>query len=644
MALLNKIDVSLLPPILPTFLEPSIITDELFIYFEIPSTILSLVPEPISRYQCEVSIREQESNQSVLATEQLIKSIQFNNQTNRYYVKVEESELKEKKTGSSARGFLRNRYYKVQLRFCEENYSMEKLFSEWSSVALFKCIDKPVIVFNEPSYQYNILGFNFIDIYGQLFFYDEAGQPINSNETLKSYKFSLKDGTGKVVEQSNTLFSENFANDFRYSFKTRIDNTTSQSYVIILNYETSSGYKGLYEQNFEVKNIEEAYCSVKFKAKVNNTAAAIQFQVDDLEASSDFFEEGNRINFTIKRSSILTRFTVWEDINQYSFIYYQDMMPSLIPYKWTDLTVENGVWYQYVLQVTVIKNGRQYSQIFDCQKDEEDMGYTLPDIQGYFFMVDFQELFLVDNNHQLKIKFNPKITSYSKKTTETVVDTIGGQYPFIRRNGTVNYKTLSISGLISIAAEDYQEAFLSSVEVIQDSRFNEEEPDAIFQGLDLSFYNRENRYKDYTQLYNLYNINNNINQDVFLETEYREKVLDFLTNSSFKLLKTPNNRNLLVKLMDVRLEPEDTLGGFLYSFSATAYQVDSTSIVNCDKYNIQPIEQTKNKISYALFVESYDNLTEVSLLEPMSYNETENETFLVLNPVIEQIDEEDDNE
>jgi hypothetical protein len=42
------------------------------------------------------------------------------------------------------------------------------------------------------------------------------------------------------------------------------------------------------------------------------------------------------------------------------------------------------------------------------------------------------------------------------------MDTIGGKYPFIFRNGNVYYKEFSISGLISLIA-DPNEKFLSGI-------------------------------------------------------------------------------------------------------------------------------------------------------------------------------------
>jgi hypothetical protein len=62
---------------------------------------------------------------------------------------------------------------------------------------------------------------------------------------------------------------------------------------------------------------------------------------------------------------------------------------------------------------------------------------------------DFEYAFLYDGERQLKIKFNPKVTSLKIDVLETKTNTIGSKYPFIFRNGQVYYKEFSISGLIS---------------------------------------------------------------------------------------------------------------------------------------------------------------------------------------------------
>ena len=59
----------------------------------------------------------------------------------------------------------------------------------------------------------------------------------------------------------------------------------------------------------------------------------------------------------------------------------------------------------------------------------------------------------------MKIRYNPKISSFKETVLETKADTIGGKYPFVFRNGNVQYKEFPISGLLSLQS-DPDEKFL----------------------------------------------------------------------------------------------------------------------------------------------------------------------------------------
>jgi len=61
----------------------------------------------------------------------------------------------------------------------------------------------------------------------------------------------------------------------------------------------------------------------------------------------------------------------------------------------------------------------------------------------------FEDIFLVSDNIQLRLQFNPSITSFKYNTTESQQVTLGGKFPYIRRNGNNYYRTFSIGGLIS---------------------------------------------------------------------------------------------------------------------------------------------------------------------------------------------------
>ena len=98
-------------------------------------------------------------------------------------------------------------------------------------------------------------------------------------------------------------------------------------------------------------------------------------------------------------------------------------------------------------------------------------------------MCVFDHIFLTGEDKQLKIEFNPSISSFKRVLTESRVDTIGSQYPYIKRNGYVNYAQFPLGGLIASAMDE----------------------DGIFT-------TKAQEYNDAIDYYEQYNEDNNINQ------------------------------------------------------------------------------------------------------------------------------------
>ena len=71
-----------------------------------------------------------------------------------------------------------------------------------------------------------------------------------------------------------------------------------------------------------------------------------------------------------------------------------------------------------------------------------------------------------------------------------------------------------------------------------------------------------------------------------MEREFRNEVLNFLHKDTIKLFRSLPEGNMLVKLMDIQLTPNETLGRLIYSFSCTAYEVAEATLENMEKYNI----------------------------------------------------------
>ena len=174
-------------------------------------------------------------------------------------------------------------------------------------------------------------------------------------------------------------------------------------------------------------------------------------------------------------------------------------------------------------------------------------------------------MFIYDGEKQLKLAYNPKVSSYKTNLLETKTNTIGGKYPFIFRNGDVNYKEFQISGLLSANLD-------------QDNQFINEEP-------------TEEPVRERTAAVGLPDSWTNSRTDLTADNIYRErqfktKVYDWLTNGEAKLLRTPTEGNFLVRFINVSMTPNDQLSRMLHTINMTAVEIDECTYENMIKYGL----------------------------------------------------------
>jgi hypothetical protein len=175
-------------------------------------------------------------------------------------------------------------------------------------------------------------------------------------------------------------------------------------------------------------------------------------------------------------------------------------------------------------------------------------------------LADFEDMFLSDSEHQLKIKFNPKVTSFKTTVLENKLDTLGGQYPFIFRNGRTSYKEFPISGLISYWM-DNEEMFMSCEELHLNAQ-------------------TEQRHTTDTSTFvdkHTYTINLTSN-NFFSEREFKLRVMDWLNNGKPKLFRSAAEGNYIVQLLNVSLSPDEKLGRMLHTFNSQAYEITTNTL------------------------------------------------------------------
>lgn len=535
------INNNLYPPIFKTAYAPAF-ADECRVYFAI-SNYNNLDDIDINKVQ--VIVQNQKTNQSVLKKESYPSGIKIASLKtdleragdDRYYIELMDSDI-EGKTG-----FSYNQYYKVQIRFTAKNKQVKNIsnsqkidnwlnetlqyFSQWSTVVLIKPVSrlKISLKYFEQESQSNTLTTNSFTVLGQV-----KHEADSDREELKNYRISVYTEDGELLEDSGQLlFNED--NQIQYHCRYNFQNGDYKIKVSVLT-------KNLYFQqqvfDFQVSAVAYTNFEAVISADIDNKNACAVISVKkDLMV-------GLNTNIVIQRTSNKEGFKYWQDV-------YTTSIPanSILNFTWRDYTIESGVWYKY----RVSKRNQQNFRSIPIEIKNP-------------IMADFEDIFLTNTEGQLKIRFDPQINNFSKVVSESLVETIGSQYPFIRRNGKVGYKTFSISGTIS---------YLTDI------------------GSNLMHASKTQLYGDSANLYKEYNQQNNINlyNDITQEKVFRDKVLDFLYENNVKLYKSSTEGNLLVKLMNISLTPNNTLSRQIYSFTCTAYEIDTFNYNNCIKYFIQ---------------------------------------------------------
>ena len=553
-----SLTLNLYPPVLETYMPAFVISANSAVckvYFEL-SDYNSI--ENIANAQ--VLVTNQNNNLTVLdiskyPSEIMLKEIQ--NDANGYYIEINTTDING--------GFINDTNYKVQIRFTSweafagstieakqadkaiketipqgiSTWLTENLdnFSEWSRACLIYGISEHDIV----AY-YNIVDgstitktrwnsgtpidwtqSNVVTFIGNMVYADP-----NETEYIQSYYIELHEQNGLLVENSGNSYPNN--NTFNYTFKTRL--RQGETYYFDITYTTISQYTRTVRYGFQIIHSGTTDLRGILNATPDDENGCMYVQFKDSGSGSSA-----TIDILIRRSSSKDNFA------------FEDDMYIIKDYQWTgnnsftyaDKTIENGIFYRYT------------AQIIDAQ------GFLGRAITTDKQLVSTDYAYINSADKQLALKFDSTVSSLKKVLTESITNTLGAKYPFIKRNGDVNYYQFPISGLITYRQDDI-DWFTSLEEIYQDSM------------LDHDIYN------------NNHNISNE--RDYNYEKLYRKKVYDFLTDGQVKLFRGPAEGNFLIRLTDVSLTPNQQLGRMVWSFSATATEIADYTIDNLKKYNV----------------------------------------------------------
>ena len=563
MAILNN----LYPPVFQKNYAPAFVpgsTEECTLYFTISS--YNNIGE-LSNY-VQVSIVNQKTNYSVInGSENLFLPMGSTSIPGKYFIKISNNYIE-------GTGFKINNYYKVQLRFLkggndDNPNSIEQkvrqgkeitstdiqnnldLFSEWSTVCLIKPIsDFDIVLANWQEDEEDVdttFYLNDIDLVGCIKF-----NQTDETEKLKSFQIILYNEEGQELQNSGTIQKNNNEklNEFNYRLTYNFnsdDEASLSSYNLKVIVTTINLYTKTKSFNFKLNTTTYTTFQADIFAEIDEESGSVKVNIiSNQDGDSGKLSQ----NIIIRRTSSRTNFKYWEDVN----IRFAEL-GSTLNQTWFDRTVEPGIWYKYsayLRNVTGFKSNIIYT--------------------ANMVMVNPEDIFLTTGNYQLKLRFDPQINNFSHVVSESLTTTLGSKYPFIRRNGNVNYRSFSLSGTISAFIDLRENSMKANYKDFypagKDNSKNE-----IFEA------QKEYNNKNHITLYN----------DYIQERFFRERVLQFLYADDVKLFRSAPQGNILVKLMNISLTPNNTLGRLIYSFSCTANQVDECTFENFNKYNIQKI-------------------------------------------------------
>lgn len=531
------INNNLYPPIVKTYM-PAFVTDGLAdvttcrVYFS-----LSPYNKSTDIANVQVTIRDQNSNKSMLKKADYPSAVKITSlqedttkAVDRFYIEIPEQDIQG--------GWKNNLYYRVQIRFTDKfaeaiepgtkgldtwlsaNYEH---FSEWSSVCLVRAISTPTLEISGFDLVSNTVVWSLANsqIIGKLNFADE-----NETDILKQYQIKLYDTlTDELLHESGIQYSNSYndVNSFIYNLPYNLE--LDKEYYFTVEYLTMSNYSKTDTFNFAAIQSEEVPDSeMTLTVSPDNENGRMEVAIKRAATATSFIG-----TVVIRRSSSETNFTIWEDLKYYTY----NEAVTAIKETWYDMTIESDVWYKYCVQLIDVNQRRGRMKILKSP-----------------VLSSFEYMFLTVKDRQLKIKLNPTVSSFKRIVQESRTDTLGSLYPFIRRNGSVNYAQFPIGGLISF--------------------FMDEEE--LFTSREKLFGKQLNSYANFNDANSIDNYNN-----YSYEKKFRDEVMKFLYDGKAKLFRSPTEGNFVVKIMDISLTPNAQLSRYVWSFSGTAYEVANTS-------------------------------------------------------------------
>lgn len=473
--------------------------------------------------------------------------------------------------GTQLSKMLVGEYYKVQIAYVETG---SETIGYYSTVGIVKYTGRPIATIA-----------NFVDDAPNTAQQIIVGEYINETDPTErayEYKFTLF-AADKSTELQTTGWCSHIASnnieDVMQNDDGDIISTLTQTDQFILKYTLDT--MTTYYLRYYVRTNNDLYCHSPLYEVVETTTMTSSLKADlvgeldydnacvilTLLPRTDLSEAIIVGTFEIGRAEELDNFRVWTTISRFNLNGHLPAEGRIF----TDFTVEQGQHYKYAIRqlnsyniysswmpmarwrlknetaaiVASISTSNIYYENSGKTSPDRFRDVTYSEDDGWYhtslITVSFEDAFLYDGKRQLRIRFDPKISSFKSVISDSKKTAIGSKYPYFFRNGIINYKEFPINGLISYLT-DQDEYFASRTQEL---------------GMAIDWENTTAITDD----------------NITYERRFKLAVLDWLNEDNIKLFKSPGEGNYLVRLNNVSLSPNDTLSRMIHTFSCTADEI-----------------------------------------------------------------------
>lgn len=380
------------------------------------------------------------------------------------------------------------------------------------------------------------------------------------DSTRRNFRFSF----------NYDAFKEYDSYELLVTYRTRKGYVGSQTYCLFR--ASSSGEEDVdYDTRFQIGNLVAIPQTSKGAISLKATLSCAPDSNDKLINGLLIFE---------RKSNMDARYQPCYQC-KYQFEFSDDKNNTIV--QWDDVTAESGILYNYRVRFKT-----QQLESIDAQYlyIQEDSSNTVSNV-----ILFLEDIFLSTRDLSLKIRYNPELSGLKRNVVDVITPTLGGVYPFVRRNGAQIYKTFTVGGLISYNSEIYEPNkwdvnanYTPTPLYPEEDNTRLEEQQDFYNSLFVNV-NSQNRIdcKIYNEL-----VKNSVitaeDRRIIYERLFRDMVIDFLYKDHVLLFKSQAEGNMFIRLSNINFTPNKQLDRHIYSFTATATEVLEASPSNYLKY------------------------------------------------------------